>query len=121
MADEHHEDHGNTVAGWFLTVSWIVVWTVAAVAIIIDENLVMWSVAAGGVSVVCAVIAGIMKKAGLGRKHARPVPPTRDEWAALQAEQQQRVRKAESEQTGKAAEKDTDGAEEPADEATAAH
>jgi len=87
---------------------------VAGVAIIIDENVVMWSTAALGASVVFAVIAGIMKKAGLGRKHARPVPPTADEWAALQAEKQQRAQKAESERTDKAA------AKEPADEATAA-
>ncbi|QBI53941.1 HGxxPAAW family protein [Streptomonospora litoralis] len=87
MADEHHEDHGNTVSAWFLTTSWIVVWTAAAGAIIVDENVVMWSLVALGASVVCAAIAGIMKKAGLGRRHPRPTPPTREEWEALQAGQ----------------------------------
>ena len=36
MADAHleeHDDHGNTVSAWFLTLSWIVAWTVAAVII----------------------------------------------------------------------------------------
>ena len=28
-AEEHHDDHGNTVSAWFLTVSWIVAWEVA--------------------------------------------------------------------------------------------
>lgn len=91
--DEHHEDHGNTVAAWFLTVSWIIVWTAAGFAIILDENVVMWSAVALAASVVLAAVAGIMKKAGLGRKHPRPTPPTRQEWEALQAEQQQKSAK----------------------------
>ncbi|WP_159942217.1 MULTISPECIES: HGxxPAAW family protein [unclassified Nocardiopsis] len=82
MADEHHEDHGNTLSAWFLTLSWIVVWTVAATAIILGGALVTWTVVALAASAVCAVIAGVMKKAGLGRKEPRPVPPTREEWEA---------------------------------------
>ncbi|MDA0568008.1 hypothetical protein LG943_27350 [Streptomonospora sp. S1-112] len=85
MADEHHEDHGNTVAAWFLTLSWIVLWSVAGVAIILGGDLMLWTAAGLVGSVVLAVIAGIMKKAGLGRKTPRPVPPTREEWEALQA------------------------------------
>ncbi|MFC4561386.1 HGxxPAAW family protein [Nocardiopsis mangrovi] len=88
MADEHHEehdDHGNTVAAWFLTLSWIAVWTVAGVAIIGGADLVTWSAIALGASVVCAAVAGVMKKAGLGRRTPRPVPPTAEEWAAARA------------------------------------
>lgn len=85
MADEHHDDHGNTVSAWFLTISWIVVWTVAALAVVLGGDLVMWSLIALGVSAVLAVIAGVMKKAGLGRTEPRPVPPTREEWEASRA------------------------------------
>lgn len=81
-ADEHHDDHGNTVSAWFLTVSWIVAWTVAAAAIILGGDLILWTVIALAASVVTAVIAGVMKKVGLGRKEPRPVPPTREEWEA---------------------------------------
>ncbi|WP_017615870.1 HGxxPAAW family protein [Nocardiopsis salina] len=81
-AEEHHDDHGNTVSAWFLTVTWIVAWTVAAVAIMMGGALVLWTAIALGASVVFAVIAGVMKKVGLGRKEARPVPPTREEWEA---------------------------------------
>ena len=83
MADAHleeHDDHGNTVSAWFLTLSWIVAWTVAAVIIIMGGSLVTWTIIALGASVVLAVIAGVMKKAGLGRKAPRQVPPTREEW-----------------------------------------
>ncbi|MUL40793.1 hypothetical protein FZ103_06290 [Streptomonospora sp. PA3] len=114
MADEHHEDHGNTVAGWFLTLSWIVVWTAAGVAIMFDENVVMWSAVALGASVVCAAVAGIMKKAGLGRKHPRTAPPTREEWEALQAGRH----KPEPEQAEAA---QPSGGDEHADETAAAH
>ncbi|GAA1777898.1 HGxxPAAW family protein [Streptomonospora arabica] len=83
MADEHHEDHGNTLAGWFLTLSWIVVWTAAALMImLIDQDVVLWSTVALGLSIVCAAVAGIMKKVGLGRRHPRPTPLTREEWEA---------------------------------------
>ncbi|MFD0777065.1 HGxxPAAW family protein, partial [Streptomonospora algeriensis] len=82
MADEHHEDHGNTVAAWFLTASWIVVWTAAGLAIMFDENVVRWTAVGLGASVGCAVVAGLLKKAGMGRKHPRPAPPTREEWEA---------------------------------------
>ncbi|MFV2197870.1 HGxxPAAW family protein [Nocardiopsis sp. LOL_012] len=85
MADAHHEeheDHGNTVSAWFLTVSWIVAWSVAGVAIIMGGGLVLWTVLALGASVVFAVIAGLLKRAGLGRKEPRPVPPTREQWEA---------------------------------------
>ncbi|MBR8741528.1 HGxxPAAW family protein [Nocardiopsis sp. MG754419] len=85
MADAHHEehdDHGNTVSAWFLTVSWIVAWTVAAVAIIAGGDLVTWTIVSLVASVVLAVVAGVMKKAGLGRKEPRPVPPSREEWEA---------------------------------------
>ncbi|RKS09790.1 hypothetical protein DFP74_5535 [Nocardiopsis sp. Huas11] len=82
MADEHHEDHGNTPSAWFLTVSWLVVWTVGGVAIIMGGDFLLWTGITLGVSVVSAVIAGVMKKAGLGRKEPRPVPPTREEWEA---------------------------------------
>ena len=84
MADEHHDDHGNTVSAWFLTISWIVAWTVAAVAIILGGALVMWTLIALGLSVVTAVIAGVMKKVGLGRKEPRPYPQTREDWEAAQ-------------------------------------
>ncbi|MET9711305.1 HGxxPAAW family protein [Nocardiopsis alba] len=85
MADAHHEehdDHGNTVSAWFLTVSWIVAWTVAAVAVIAGGSLLTWTIIALAASVVLSVIAGVMKKAGLGRKEPRPIPPTREEWEA---------------------------------------
>ncbi|GHD15450.1 HGxxPAAW family protein [Nocardiopsis kunsanensis] len=81
-AEEHHDDHGNTVSAWFLTVTWIVAWTVAAVAIILGGSLTTWTGIALGASVLFSIIAGVMKKAGLGRKEARPVPPTREEWEA---------------------------------------
>ncbi|MEV2274848.1 HGxxPAAW family protein [Nocardiopsis sp. NPDC049922] len=87
MADEHHDDHGNTVSAWFLTLSWIVAWTVAGVAIIFGGGLVQWTVIALGLSVVLAIIAGVMKKAGLGRKEPRPVPPTREQWEAARKAQ----------------------------------
>lgn len=82
MADEHHEDHGNTIAAWFLTVSWIVVWAVAGVAVILGQDLFLWTGIALGGSVACAVISGVLKTAGLGRRTPRPAPPTREEWAA---------------------------------------
>ncbi|MFD6952772.1 hypothetical protein A6A08_09850 [Nocardiopsis sp. TSRI0078] len=83
MADEHHEDHGNTVSAWFLTLSWIVVWSAAAFAIVaMGGSVLLWTAIALGVSVVLAAVAGVMKKAGLGRKEPRPVPPTREEWEA---------------------------------------
>ena len=85
MADaqhEEHDDHGNTLSAWFLTISWIVAWTVAAVAIIAGGDLVTWTVIALVASVALAVVAGVMKKAGLGRKEPRPIPPTREEWEA---------------------------------------
>lgn len=81
-ADEHHDDHGNTVSAWFLTVSWIVAWTVAGSAIILGGDLITWVAIGLGASVVLAIVAGVMKKAGLGRKEPRPVPPTREEWEA---------------------------------------
>ncbi|MCY9782968.1 hypothetical protein KIK06_03565 [Nocardiopsis sp. EMB25] len=82
MADEHHDDHGNTVSAWFLTISWIAAWSVAGVAIIMGGGLITWTVIALALSVVLAIVAGVMKKAGLGRKEPRPVPPTRAEWEA---------------------------------------
>ena len=85
MADEHHEehdDHGNTWSAWFLTVSWIIAWTVAAGAVMFGGDLVLWTSIALGASVVLAAVAGIMKKVGLGRTEPRPVPPTREEWEA---------------------------------------
>lgn len=85
MADAHHEehdDHGNTVSAWFLTLSWIVAWTVAAVAVIFGGDLVVWTVIALVASVALAAVAGVMKKVGLGRKEPRPTPPTREEWEA---------------------------------------
>ncbi|CAM3973389.1 hypothetical protein GCM10009799_07650 [Nocardiopsis rhodophaea] len=84
--DEAHEDHGNTLAAWFLTLSWIVVWTISGVAIIVaDGKVILWSTIGLVASVVCAVIAGIMKKAGMGRRAPRPVPQTREEWEAARA------------------------------------
>ncbi|MFE3457207.1 HGxxPAAW family protein [Nocardiopsis aegyptia] len=85
MADEHHEDHGNTLSAWFLTASWLAVWTVGGVAIIMGGDFLLWTGLTLGVSVVCAVIAGVMKKAGMGRKEPRPVPPSREEWEAARA------------------------------------
>ncbi|KOX07233.1 HGxxPAAW family protein [Nocardiopsis sp. NRRL B-16309] len=88
MADGHHEeheDHGNTLSAWFLTASWLIVWSVGGVAIIAGGDFLLWTGLTLGVSVVCAVIAGVMKKAGLGRKEPRPVPPTREEWEAARA------------------------------------
>ncbi|MEY9212928.1 hypothetical protein NI17_003275 [Thermobifida halotolerans] len=86
MAEEHHDDHGNTLAGWFLTISWIVVWTVAAVAIIAGLDLLTWTVVGLGASVACAAVAGAMKRAGMGRKAPRPRPMTREEYEARLAE-----------------------------------
>lgn len=85
MADEHHEDHGNTLSAWFLTASWLIVWSVGGIAIVAGGDFLLWTGLTLGVSVVCAVIAGVMKKAGLGRKEPRPVPPTRQEWEAARA------------------------------------
>ena len=81
-AEEHHDDHGNTVSAWFLTISWAVTWIVAAVFIIMGGGLILWVSIALGASVVFSVIAGVMKQVGLGRKEPRPVPPTREEWEA---------------------------------------
>ncbi|MDA2807194.1 HGxxPAAW family protein [Nocardiopsis suaedae] len=88
MADAHHEeheDHGNTVAAWFLTISWIAAWTVAGAAIILGGDIIVWTAVGLGASVVLAVVAGVMKKAGLGRKEPRPVPPTREQWESERA------------------------------------
>ncbi|RCV50729.1 HGxxPAAW family protein [Marinitenerispora sediminis] len=85
MADAHHDDHGNTPSAWFLTGSWIVVWSIAGVAIILGQDLVTWTSLGLAASVVCAVIAGVMKKAGLGRKAPRVAPPSREEWEAERA------------------------------------
>lgn len=74
MAEAHHDDHGNTPAAWFLTVSWITVWTVGAAAIILGNSLIWWSLATLGLSAMCAAIAGLMKRAGLGRKSPRVAP-----------------------------------------------
>lgn len=82
MADEQHEDHGNTVAAWFLTVTWIATWSIAALAIILGKDFALWTAVALGASVVCAVISGVMKKVGLGRTSPRPAPPTPEEWDA---------------------------------------
>ncbi|WP_017604483.1 HGxxPAAW family protein [Nocardiopsis alkaliphila] len=85
MADAHHEehdDHGNTISAWFLTITWIVAWAVAAVAVIAGGALVTWTIVALVASVLFSVVAGVMKKAGMGRKAPRPVPPTREEWEA---------------------------------------
>ncbi|TQN31450.1 hypothetical protein FHX37_1354 [Haloactinospora alba] len=79
MADEQHEDHGNTVAAWFLTVTWIAAWSIAALAIILGKDFVLWTAVALGASVVCAVISGVMKKFGLGRTSPRPTPPMPEE------------------------------------------
>ncbi len=84
MADEHHEDHGNTLSAWFLTVSWIVVWAVAGVSTILGGSLILWTVVALVLSVACAGIAGALKLAGFGRKGARIPPLTAAEWAAQQ-------------------------------------
>ena len=81
-ADEHHDDHGNTASAWFLTISWIVAWAVSGIAIIAGGSLITWVAVALGASVVLSIIAGVMKKAGLGRKAPRPVPPSREEWEA---------------------------------------
>lgn len=83
MAEEHHDDHGNTLSAWFLTVSWAVVWTVAAVAVIAGQSLITWTIVALVGSVACSVVAGVMKKAGLGRTAPRPIPMTREEYEAL--------------------------------------
>ncbi len=91
---EHHDDHGNTVAGWFLTVSWIVVWLASAVAIIAGLNFLTCTLVGLGASVVCAVVAGVMKKAGLGRKAPRPRPMTREEYEAKLAQQTKNSEKA---------------------------
>ncbi|GAA3727283.1 hypothetical protein HDA32_003666 [Spinactinospora alkalitolerans] len=95
MADAHHDDHGNTPSAWFLTISWIVIWSVAGVAIILGRDLITWTAVALGASVVCAAVAGVMKKAGLGRKTPRPLPMLREEWEALQAKAEEKVAKAE--------------------------
>ncbi|HIY39600.1 MAG TPA: hypothetical protein H9836_00520 [Candidatus Nocardiopsis merdipullorum] len=79
-AEEHHDDHGNTVSAWFLTVSWIVAWVISAVCVILGGSLILWVSIALGASIVFSVIAGVMKQVGLGRKEPRPVPPTREEW-----------------------------------------
>lgn len=74
MAEEHHDDHGNTPAAWFLTVSWFVVWSIGATMIILGGPVVLWSVITLAVSAVCAIVAGVMKKAGLGRTQPRVAP-----------------------------------------------
>lgn len=74
MAEEHHDDHGNTPAAWFLTISFLVVWTIGAVMIILGGPVVLWSVITFAASAVCAIIAGVMKTAGLGRKTPRVAP-----------------------------------------------
>lgn len=74
MAEAHHDDHGNTPAAWFLTVSWMVIWIIGGVMIIATENVVLWSLIALGASVVSAAVAGLMKKAGFGRTTPRVAP-----------------------------------------------
>lgn len=102
MADEHHDDHGNTVAAWFLTISWTVVWAGAGTGIVLGGDLVLLTVIGLGASVVCAVIAGLMKRAGLGRKEPRPFPLTREEWEAQRTP-------AESSEPAQAAPASTEG------------
>ncbi|GLU45928.1 HGxxPAAW family protein [Nocardiopsis ansamitocini] len=82
MSDEHHDDHGNTLSAWFLTASWIVIWTVAGVAIIAGQSLITWTIVALVGSIACAAVAGVMKRAGLGRKTPRPLPMTREQYDA---------------------------------------
>ncbi|GAB3205918.1 HGxxPAAW family protein [Marinactinospora thermotolerans] len=107
MADEHHDDHGNTLSAWFLTLSWIVLWSVAAVFIVLGSSLITWTAIALVGSIVCAVIAGGMKKAGLGRKTPRPVPMTREEWERLQTPAEKVVEKAAEAVTGSGEGKET--------------
>ncbi|MDA2810688.1 hypothetical protein O4J56_08585 [Nocardiopsis sp. RSe5-2] len=105
MADAHHEeheDHGNTVAAWFLTISWIAAWTVAGAAIILGGDIIVWTGLGLGASVVLAIVAGVMKKAGLGRKEPRPVPPTREQW---ESERAQGGEAAKGDKAAKASEK----------------
>lgn len=106
MADAHHEeheDHGNTVAAWFLTISWIAAWTVAGAAVILGGDIIVWTGVGLGASVVLAIVAGVMKKAGLGRKEPRPVPPTREQWESERAKGTEAAKSAEK--TDKAADK----------------
>ncbi|WP_046471674.1 HGxxPAAW family protein [Allosalinactinospora lopnorensis] len=111
MADEHHEDHGNTVAAWFLTLSWIVVWSVAGVGIIFfGKDVVQWTVIGLVLSAVCAVIAGALKMAGFGRKEPRPSPLTAEEWAAQQEDAAEAETAAEAVKGGD----DGDSGKEPA-------
>ncbi|RNL86499.1 HGxxPAAW family protein [Halostreptopolyspora alba] len=84
MSDEHHEDHGNTLSAWFLTVSWIVVWSVAGVYIMFGGDLIRWTIVGVVLSLACAGIAGALKLAGFGRREPRPAPLTAEEWAARQ-------------------------------------
>lgn len=74
MAEEHHDDHGNTPAAWFLTISWMVVWTIGGTMIILGSGVILWSAITLAVSAACAVVAGVMKKAGLGRTTPRVAP-----------------------------------------------
>lgn len=84
MADEYHEDHGNTLSAWFLTVSWIVVWSVAGVYIMLGGELVRWTIVGVVLSVACAGITGALKLAGFGRREPRVSPLTAEEWADRQ-------------------------------------
>ncbi|MBB4931019.1 hypothetical protein F4561_001839 [Lipingzhangella halophila] len=84
MADEHHEDHGNTLSAWFLTLSWSAAWSVSGVFIILGGDLIQWTIVGVVLSVACAGIAGALKMAGFGRREPRPAPLTPEEWSAQQ-------------------------------------
>lgn len=121
MADAHHEeheDHGNTVAAWFLTISWIAAWTVAGAAIILGGDIIVWTAVGLGASVVLAVVAGVMKKAGLGRNEPRPVPPTREQWESERAKDAKASGKS-AEKAGKAEKADEKGGDDDKEPATA--
>lgn len=75
MAEAHHDDHGNTPAAWFLTLSWITIWTGAAVMVMLGNSVILWTAITLGLSAACAVVSGLMKKAGLGAK-----PRTAPDW-----------------------------------------
>lgn len=102
MAEAHHDDHGNTPAAWFLTISWIAVWTGGAIMIMMDGSVLLWSVVTLAASAVCAAVAGVMKKAGLGRQTPRlpVVAPAADVEKADGPEAEERNEEAETAAAG---------------------
>lgn len=65
---EHHDDHGSTPAAWTTVIIIMIAFVVGTLAVVMGNWVMFW--VAAGLVVLGAIIGGIMKKAGLGKKEA---------------------------------------------------